>query len=104
MSEGGILAPSIQYPFSLALFFSGIYNRVDKCRVYIDSDCEYEVMYCQSYLTITSQSIVYAIIKVSTQCSGRTIIYDSLLTYFNGTLSLNTGVNVIQIHLIEPSI
>lgn len=102
MSEGGFVLPSLQAPFTLALLMSGVFNRIDRCRVYIDGDCDYEVIYCQSYLAIAHRSVVYAIIKANTRCSGMTIIYDNMLTYFNEVLQLNPGINVIQIHIWEP--
>lgn len=102
MSKGGLIAPGIQGSFTLALLMSGVFNRIDRCRIYIDSDCDYEVIYCQSYLAIAHKSVVYAIIKANTSCRGTTIIYDNMLTYFNEVLQLNPGINVIQIHIWEP--
>jgi hypothetical protein len=88
---------------ALALIDGGIINMTNKCKVYIDSDCEYEVMTAMSHLRAVGHEIsVYAVIRAITQCNGRLLIYDYLMTYYDGIVSMSPGIYIYEITYWVP--
>jgi len=88
---------------ALALMDRGIINMTNKCKVYIDSDCEYEVMTAMSHLRAVGNEIsVYAVIRAITQCNGRLLIYDDLMTYYDGIVSMSPGIYIYEITYWVP--
>lgn len=84
--------------FTWAMSLDGIFYRYEKCRVYIDTDVEYEVMLCISHLNnITSTAKVLALVLMYQDANARTVIYDDKVTYLNENLGLSKGVNIISI-------
>lgn len=84
--------------FNWAMSLDGIFYRYSKCRVYIDTDVEYEVMMCTSHLNnITSVAKVLALVLLYNNTQARTIIYDDKVTYLNDNLALAKGVNIISV-------
>lgn len=90
---------------ALALSQLGIINRINKCKVYIDSDCEYEVLTAMSHLRIVGTEIrVYAVIRALNKCEGRMLIYDDLMTYYDKYVSMEPGIYVYEISYWVPSL
>ena len=83
---------------ALALREVGIINRINKCKVYIDSDCEYEVLTAMSHLRIVGTEIrVYAVVRALNSCIGRMLIYDDLMTYYDNYVSMEPGIYIYEI-------
>jgi hypothetical protein len=88
---------------ALALWDRGIINRTSKCSVYIDADCEYEVLTAMSHLRSVGNEIsVYAVIRVFNKCTGRVLIYDDLMTYYDNIVSMDKGIYIFTIDYWTP--